>query len=158
MRVVRPISVSTSVEARPLEVFEFLAVLANHEQFLDHFLVDWEFSGPRPRGRRQGAGPAERARRAGPDRVRGASRSTTARRIVEDGLGAKDKHGTHRRHTRGTYTLTEASGGGTEVEFELEWLEASRAERMIPAMTRVFTRRSVAKGMRRLKKLLDRRD
>ena len=157
MRVVRPISVSTSVEARPLEVFEFLAVLANHEQFLDHFLVDWEFSGPA-----RGVGAKGRARQNAPG---GQDRTEfevievdDGRRIVEDGLGAKDKHGTHRRHTRGTYTLTEASGGGTEIEFELEWLEASRAERMIPPMTRVFTRRSVAKGMRRLKKLLDSRD
>ena len=121
MKVVRPISVSTSVEAPPSEVFEFLAVLANHEPFLDHFLVDWEFSGP-PRG----VGAKARARQNAPG---GQDRTEfevievdDGRRIVEDGLGAKDKHGTHKRHTRGTYTLTETSGGGTEVEFELEWL------------------------------------
>ena len=154
MKVVRPISVSTSVEAPPSEVFEFLSVLANHEPFLNHFLVDWEFSGP-PRG----VGAKARARQNAPG---GQDRTEfevievdDGRRIVEDGLGAKDKNGTHRRHTRGTYTLTETSGGGTEVEFELEWLQASRAERMIPPMTRAFTRRSIAKGMRRLKKLLN---
>ena len=29
------------------EVFDHLDVLANHEAFTDHFLVDWETSGPR---------------------------------------------------------------------------------------------------------------
>ena len=154
MKVVRPISVSTSVEARSPEVFEFLAVLANHERFLDHFLVDWEFSGPAG-----GVGAKARARQNAPG---GQDRTEfevievdDGRRIVEDGLGAKDKHDTHKRHTRGTYTLTETSGGGTKIEFELEWLQASRAERMIPPMTRTFTRRSLAKAMRRLRKLLD---
>jgi uncharacterized protein YndB with AHSA1/START domain len=153
VKAVRPISVSTTVEAPPSRVFEFLVVLANHEQFLDHFLVDWEFSGPA-----SGVGAKARARQNAPG---GQDRTEfelievdDGRRLVEDGLGAKDKHGTHNRHTVGTYTLTEAAGGGTKIEFELEWLEASRAERMIPPMTRAFTRRSLAKGMRRLKKAL----
>jgi uncharacterized protein YndB with AHSA1/START domain len=154
VKAVRPISVSTSVEAPPSEVFEFLAVLANHERFLDHFLVDWEFSGPA-----RGVGAKARARQNAPG---GQDRTEfevievdDGRRIVEDGLGAKDKHGAHKRHTRGTYTLTETSGGGTKIEFELEWLRASRAERMIPPLTGAFMRRSLAKGMRRLRKLLD---
>ena len=29
------------------EVYEFLDVLGNHEQFTDHFMVDWELSGPK---------------------------------------------------------------------------------------------------------------
>lgn len=154
MKVVRPVSVSTTVQAPPSDVFEFLAVLSNHERFLDHFLVDWEFSGP-PRG----VGARARARQNAPggqDRTEfEVIEADDGRRIVEDGLGAKDKHDTHKRHTRGTYTLTETSGGGTEIEFELEWLEASRAERMIPPMTRTFTRRSLSKAMRRLRKLLN---
>jgi uncharacterized protein YndB with AHSA1/START domain len=153
VKVVRPISVSTSVEAPPSEVFEFLAVLANHERFLDHFLVGWAFSGPA-----RGIGAKGRARTDAPGGQDWTEFEVIevddGRRLVEDGLGAKDKHDAHKRHTRGTYTLTEAPGGGTEIEFEFEWLEASRAERMIPPMTRAFMRRSLSKGMRRLKKLL----
>ena len=39
-------------------------------------------------------------------------------RIVEEGVGLKGK-----RHTRGTYRLRGLPGGGTEISFELEWLE-----------------------------------
>jgi uncharacterized protein YndB with AHSA1/START domain len=154
VKEIGPISASTSVEAPPSEVFEFLAVFANHEQFLDHFLVDWSFSGPA-----RGVGAKARARTDAP----GGQDWTEfelieveeGRRLVEDGRGAKDKQDNHKRHTRGTYTLTEAADGGTAIEFELAWMKASRAERMIPPMTRAFMRRSLGKGMRRLKKTLD---
>ncbi len=50
------------------------------------------------------------------------------RRIVEEGVGLKGK-----RRTRGTYTLEQLPDGGTKVSFELAWLEAARAERLLPA-------------------------
>jgi hypothetical protein len=154
VKEVGPISVSTTVETPPRAVFEFLVVLSNHEQFLNHFLVGWTFSGPA-----SGVGAKARARTDAPGGQDWTEFELVevddGRRLVEDGLGAKDKHGTHKRQTRGTYTLAEAPGGGTEISFELAWLKASRAERMIPPMTRAFMRRSLAKGMRRLKKSLD---
>ena len=42
----KPIVVSTTVQRPRDEVFHFLDVLGNHEQFTDHFLVDWSLSGP----------------------------------------------------------------------------------------------------------------
>jgi hypothetical protein len=149
VKEVRPVTVSTSVGASPSEVFELLSVLANHERFLDHFLVDWTFSGPAA-----GIGARARARTDAPGGQDWTEFELVeldpGRRLVEDGVGAGGK-----RHTRGTYLLTGGPGGGTAVEFELEWLAASRAERMIPPMTRAVMRRSIAKGMRRMKKLLD---
>lgn len=71
-------------------------------------------------------------------------------RIVEEGVGNGGK-----RHTRGTYRLEEAPGGGTSISFELEWLKASRAERLIPPLSGAFVRRVNTKAMRRLAKLLD---
>ena len=44
----KPIHVSVHVDRPREEVFAFLDVLANHEQFCDHMLVDWTLSGPRP--------------------------------------------------------------------------------------------------------------
>ena len=41
----KPVTVSIEVPQPAEEVFDYLAVLANHEAFLDHFLVEWEFSG-----------------------------------------------------------------------------------------------------------------
>jgi uncharacterized protein YndB with AHSA1/START domain len=146
--VIGSFSVSTTVEAPPSEVYEFLDVLANHERFLDHFLVDWRFSGPA-----RGLGARARARTDAPGGQDWSDFEVieveAGRRIVEDGVGANGK-----RHTRGTYLLTETAGGGTEIEFELEWLQASRAERLAPPLIRAFLRRSNAKAMRRLAKLL----
>jgi len=141
---VKPVTVSIEVPQSAEAVFDHLAVLANHEAFLDHFLVDWKFSGP-PRG----VGAKAEARAGAP-----MSQDWTdfeiveieePSRIVEDGVGLKGK-----RHTRGTYRLRSLPGGGTEISFELEWIEAARAERLIPAMTRAFIRRPNAKALRRL--------
>ncbi len=149
MREVGSVTVSTEVEAPPAVVFEFLDLLANHERFLDHFLVDWEFSGPP-----SGHGARARARTDAPGGQDWTEfevvESEPGRRIVEQGEGAKGK-----RRTRGTYSLSEAPEGGTRIEFELEWLQASRAERMAPALTRAFVRRPNGKAMRRLAKILD---
>lgn len=147
----KPVTVSTIV-ARPLqEVYEFLDVLANHEQFLDHVLTDWKFSGPR---RGVGAKAEARANTIGSQdwtdfEVVEAEAPT---RIVEEGVGNDGK-----RRTRGTYRLEELPDGGTKVCFELEWLEASKAERLIPPMSRAFVRRVNAKAMRRLAKQLSAR-
>jgi hypothetical protein len=141
---VKPVTVSIEVPQPAEEVFDYLAVLANHEAFLDHFLVDWEFSGP-PRG----VGAKAAARASAP-----MSQDWTEfeivemeepLRIVEEGVGLKGK-----RHTRGTYRLRGLPDGGTEISFELEWIEAARAESLIPAMTRAFIRRPNAKALRRL--------
>lgn len=140
----KPVTVSIEVPQPAEEVFDYLAVLANHEAFLDHFLVDWKFSGPR-----RGVGAKAEARASA-----AMSQDWTdfeivemeePLRIVEDGVGLKGK-----RHTRGTYRLRSLPGGGTEISFELEWISSARAERLVPAMTRAFIRRPNAKALRRL--------
>ena len=140
----KPVTVSIEVPQPAEQVFNYLAVLANHEAFLDHFLVDWKFSGPRC-----GLGAKAEARASAP-----MSQDWTdfeiveieePTRIVEEGVGLKGK-----RRTRGTYRLRSLPVGGTEVSFELEWIEAARAESLIPAMTRAFIRRPNAKALRRL--------
>jgi hypothetical protein len=146
---VKPVTVTTTVLKPASEVFEFLEVLANHEAFLDHFLVEWSFSGPR-----RGVGAKGRARANTPMSQDWTEFEIVAAeapsRIVEDGVGAGGK-----RHTRGTYRLEELPGGETEVSFELEWLQASRAERLCPPLTRAFVRRPNRLAMRRLAKQLD---
>lgn len=145
----KPITVTTSVRKPRQEVFDFLDVLANHGPFLDHFLVDWSYSGPK-----SGVGAKARARTDAPGgqdwtdfEVKSAKPGSE---IVEEGIGAKGK-----RHTRGTYRLSDRPDGGTEIEFTLEWLEASKAERLIPPLTEAFVKRPNAKAMRRLAKILD---
>jgi hypothetical protein len=146
---VKSVTVSIEVPQPAEQVFDYLAVLANHEAFLDHFLVDWKFSGPR-----RGVGAKAEARASAP-----MSQDWTdfeiveveePLRIVEQGVGLKGK-----RHTRGTYRLQSLPSGGTEISFELEWIKSARAESLIPAMTRAFIRRPNAKAMRRLARQLD---
>lgn len=140
----KPVTATVTVAQPAREVYDFLAVLSNHESFLDHFLVDWSFSGPV-----SGIGAKGRARTDAPGSQDWTDfeivEADPPSRIVEDGVGAGGK-----RHTRGTYRLEELPDGGTKVSFELVWLEASRAERLIPPLTRAFIRRPNAKSMRRL--------
>ena len=127
-------------------------MLSNHEAFLDHFLVKWSFSGPK-----KGLGAKCTARADAPGSQDWTDFEVVEVRppslIVEEGVGAGGK-----RHTRGTYRLEELRGGRTKVSFELEWLRASRAERLIPPLTRAFAKRPNAKAMRRLAKLFEARD
>jgi hypothetical protein len=145
---VKPVTVSIAVPQSAEEAYDFLDVLSNHEAFNDHFLVDWKFSGPR-----RGVGAKAEARASAPMSQDWTDfeviESERPSRIVEEGVGLKGK-----RRTRGTYRLEPLPGGGTEISFELEWIEAARAERLIPPMTRAFIKRPTGKAMRRLAKLL----
>jgi hypothetical protein len=42
----KPVEVSTVIRRPIAEVYAHLDVLANHEAFTDHFLVDWRLAGP----------------------------------------------------------------------------------------------------------------
>jgi hypothetical protein len=145
----KPVTVSVKVARPREEVFHFIDVLANHESYMDHMFVDWSFSGPA-----FGVGAKARARVSAP-----ASREIAEFEVVESerpshtvekGVSAHGK-----RHTRGTYTLTERPDGGTEVSFEMAWEQAPRTERALPPLTRAFLRRALGKGMKRLAKELE---
>jgi hypothetical protein len=41
----KPVTVSVTVPNDREEVYAFLDVLANHEPFTDHMMVDWTYSG-----------------------------------------------------------------------------------------------------------------
>ena len=140
----KPVTVSITVPQDREQVFDLLDVLAKHEQFTDHFLYDWEVSGPRSG---VGAKARMKVRRPGPDerlemRVVASERPRTT---VEESVGAGG-----RRRTRGTYRLEELTGGGTRVSFELAWLEVPRSERLAAPLTRGVVRRANAKSLERL--------
>jgi uncharacterized protein YndB with AHSA1/START domain len=146
---VKPVTVSITVAKPPEQVFDFLEALPNHERFLDHYLTEWTFSGPD-----SGIGAKARARA----NAVGSQdwfefevvESEQPRRIAELSSSAGGK-----RTTRGTYRLQDGPGGGTRITFELEFLEAPRAERLASILTRAFAKRVNAKAMRRLAKQLD---
>ena len=144
----KPVRVEATVAKPPVEVFEFLDALANHERFLDHYLVDWEFSGPQ-----RGVGAKARARvdaRGSQDHFEfEVTESEAPRRIVERGVSAGGK-----RETQGTYRFESLPEGGTRIEFELAFLRLPRSERLLPFLTRALAKRVNAKAMRRLAKQL----
>lgn len=144
----KPVIVSTTVAKPVAEVYEFLDLLANHEGFMDHMLVDWKFSGS---ARGVGAQAQARANTIGSQDWTEFEivEAEPPSRIVEEGVGAGGK-----RHTRGTYLLEELPDGRTRVSFQLEWLKASRLERLGAPLIRAFVRRTDGKAMRRLAKQL----
>ena len=101
----KPVTVRIEVPQPSPEVFDHLVVLANHEAFLDHFLVDWKFSGPR-----RGVGAKAEARASAPMSQDWTDfeivEAEEPARIVEEGGRPEGK-----RHTRGTYRLEQLPGG-----------------------------------------------
>ena len=147
----KPITVSVRVDRPREEVFSFLDVLANHEAFTDHMLVDWTLSGPV-------AGVGARARMRAP--LPGPKdwlelevlESEAPVRTVEETVGANG-----RRRTRGTYTLDALPGGGTLVRFELAFVEVPGRERMLAPLLRGWLARANATAMARLGETLAQR-
>jgi uncharacterized protein YndB with AHSA1/START domain len=144
-----PVIVSVEVARPRQEVFDYVDVLANHEGWMNHLFKDWRFEGP---GR--GVGAIAKARVDAPGSGEQVNfevvESTAPERIVEEGESAHGK-----RQTRGTYRFTEVEGGGTLIDFEIEWLKTPRTERIAPFVSRAFMARANGKAMKRLAALLE---
>jgi hypothetical protein len=110
-----PVSVSIDVPQPREDVFAFLDVMANHEPFTDHMLVDWSYSGP---DRGIGSRAHVHSRAAG--RTEPVDIEVVEARppelIVERNVSAGD-----RRVGTGTYELTQLPAGGTRVAFTYAW-------------------------------------
>jgi uncharacterized protein YndB with AHSA1/START domain len=141
----KPVTVSVDVPRPPEQVYEFLEVLGNHESFMDHFMVDWELSGPK-----RGVGAKANFR------VKATAEKDWTdlevvevdppRRTVEEARGGSGG----KRHTRGTYRLEPLPDGGTHIEFTLEFLELPSSERLMGPLNRAYVRRVNGKSMKRL--------
>ena len=144
----KPIVVTTTLSPPREDVYAFLDVLANHEPFTDHIMVNWKYSGSRA-----GVGAKANARLRAPGSNENIDieviEAERPHRIVEESVSAGGK-----RRTRGAYELDELPDGGTRITFELAWIEAPRNERMTAPLMRAFMRRTNGRSMRRLAKLL----
>jgi hypothetical protein len=139
-----PVTVSIDVPQKREDVFNYLDVLANHEPFTDHMLVDWSISGP-PRGVGARARVFSKAggRKMPVDIEVVESESPT--RNVERNISAKGK-----RVGRGTYELDELPDGGTRVSFTYSWDRAPLADRALAPVVRAILRRGNERAMERL--------
>src|SRR3954468_9617350 len=130
-----PVTVSIDVPQRRAEVYAFLDVMANHESFTDHMLVDWECSGP-------AAGVGSKASvtaTMGGARDRAdieVIEAEAGRMIRERNVAAKGK-----RVATGTYVLSDLADGGTHVEFTFAFERVPGRERPLVPLMRAMIRR-----------------
>jgi hypothetical protein len=146
---VKPVTVSVEVPNSTQQVYEFLDVLGNHESFMDHFMVDWQLSGPE-----RGVGAKANVR------VKATAEKDwtdveivevdVGRRLVEQTIGGSGG----KRRTRGTYRLEALPDGGTRIVFELEFVEMPTSEKLMGPLNRAYVKRVNRKAMRRLKERL----
>ncbi|MGA2927000.1 MAG: SRPBCC family protein [Solirubrobacteraceae bacterium] len=148
-----PISVSTTIAKPRAEVFEYLANIANHAEFSDHYIVDWHLTREDPYG--LGAGARFRVKAPRRRFAWGDITFTEVQppyRIVEHGRGGKY----NRTRMLGSYTLSPAAGDTTKVEYTFETEPPLLTDRLLdPLGSRAWTRRQAAKAMRRLRAILE---
>jgi uncharacterized protein YndB with AHSA1/START domain len=151
---VDPVTASVSIDRPREEVFAYLADIANHAEFTDHYLKDWHLTRIDSYGRGAGA----RFRVDAPlNRFSWADTTFVVveppHRIVALGRGGKF----NRIKTTAIWTLDVAPGGGTEVEYLFESEPVFPSDRFLEAVSgqRGWCRRKVRKALRRLQAILE---
>ncbi len=148
-----PFTVSTTISKPREQVFEYLADIANHAEFSDHYQVDWHLTRVDPYGRGAGA----RFRIKAPLNRFSWADVTLAElqppfRIVEHGRGGKY----NRIRMLGTYTLSPGPAESTKVQYTLETEPVQLSDKLRDALGgRAWNRRQAAKAMRRLRSILE---
>ena len=149
-----PVTVTTVIGRPREEVFDYLADIANHLEFSDHYLKDFRLTRVDSRGRGAGA----RFRVDAPLNRYSWGDMTFVEverpyRIVAFGRGGKF----NRIKTTTIYTLEDAPGGGTEVTVMTETEPPLPTDRLMEAVTgyRMWTKRQLGRAMRRLQAILE---
>ncbi len=147
-----PISVEVVIARPREEVFAYLADIANHAEFTDHYLVNWHLTREDSYG--VGAGARYKVRARG-KRYTWADSTITElvapRLIVERGRTGKF----NRNLTRGVYELDEASGASTRVTFTLETKPKLLSDRLQEIGSRGWLKRKNKKALSRLRSILE---
>jgi carbon monoxide dehydrogenase subunit G len=148
-----PFTVSTTIERPREEVYEYLADIANHAEFSDHYLVDWHLTRTNTYG--EGAGARFRAkaplqRFAWADTV--IADMQPPYKILQHGRGGKY----NRIRMLGVYTLQPTSNGGTRVQYTFETEPSQLSDKLMENLiVRSWTKRNAARAMRRLRSILE---
>jgi uncharacterized protein YndB with AHSA1/START domain len=150
---VEPFTAESTISRPREEVFGYLADIANHAEFTDHYLTDWRLT----REDSYGTGAGARFRMKAPlSRFSWADMSFAEVqppfRIVERGRGGKF----NRIRMLGTYTLSPGPGGSTRVEYTIETVPVMPSDRFLEALGgNAWMRRNARKAMRRLRTILE---
>jgi uncharacterized membrane protein len=134
------------------EVFEYLADIANHAEFTDHFLVDWRLT----REDTYGVGAGARWKSTAPLNRFPWGDSTIVeaerpRRIVEVGRSGKF----NRIRTIAVYELERAAGNGTRVRLTFESEPKLPSDRLLERIDGGWMKRNQRRSLRRLQSILE---
>jgi uncharacterized protein YndB with AHSA1/START domain len=150
---VDPVELSITIDRPREEVFEYLADIANHPEFTDHYLKEWRLT----RTDSYGPGAGARYKIDAPLQRFAWSDLTFVvveppRRIVAVGRGGKY----NRVKTFASWTLEPASGG-TRLEFAFETEPPLPTDRLVESLGffRGWFKRKSNKGLRRLRRILE---
>ena len=147
-----PVTAHVVIDRPREEVFDYLADIANHPEFSDHYLKDWRLTRMESHG--QGAGA--RFRMDAPLQRFGYADMTFVEvdppyRIVAVGRGGKF----NRTKTYAEWTL-QPSGDGTRVDFMTETEPALPTDRLLESFgLRGWFKRNTGKALRRLRQILE---
>jgi uncharacterized protein YndB with AHSA1/START domain len=150
---VDPLSVSITVGRPREEVFEYLADIANHAEFTDHYLKDWHLTRVDPVGRGAGArfrvaAPLQRFSWMGVSFIE----VDPPWRIVSAGRGGKY----NRIRSMTTFTLEPAADDTTRVSMTVETVPVTISDHIMEALgVRGWTRRQNRRALRRLRAILE---
>ena len=148
-----PVTVSITVGRPREQVFAYLADIANHSEFTDHFLEDWHLTRADPVGRGAGArfrikAPLQRFSWMGVSFIE----VDPPWRIVEAGRGGKF----NRIRSMTIYTLEPAPAAGTRVQLSVETEPVTISDHLMEALgARRWTRRQNLRALRRLRSILE---
>ena len=148
-----PITVEVIIARPREEVFEYLADIANHAEFNDHFMVDWRLT----REDSYGYGAGARYKIKAPlNRFPWADSTIIEldrpRKIVEAGRMGKF----NRIRTLGVYELERGASATTRVTFTLLTEPKTFSDRFLESFgARGWTKRKLSKSMRRLRDILE---
>jgi uncharacterized protein YndB with AHSA1/START domain len=148
-----PLTVSVSISRPREEVFAYLIDIANHQEFTDHYLVDWHMT----RVETVGEGAGGRFRHTAPlQRFDWADVTfidvDEPRRIVQAGRGGKY----NRTRLRSVYELEPGAGGTTRVSLTVETRPATVGDRLMESLgMRGWLKRKSARALKRLRSILE---
>jgi uncharacterized protein YndB with AHSA1/START domain len=151
---VDPVNVSVTIDRPREEVFAYLADIANHSEFTDHYLKDWRLTRIESVG--QGAGARFKVD-APLQRFSWADITFVVveppHRIVAVGRGGKF----NRIKTTAIWTLDVASGGGTEVEYMVESEPELPTDKLMETISgqHGWFKRKTRKALSRLQAILE---
>jgi len=149
-----PITLSTTIARPREEIFEYLADVANHPEFTDHFLVDWHLTREESYG--QGAGARFRVKTRVDRFAYGditLAQVQPPELIVATGRGGRF----NRIRSRSTWRLTSEDDASTRVEFCTESEPVMSSDRLMEKLLRTHSAatRHHKRALQRLRKILE---